>query len=62
MPPTANLRLALSKDELVLVNNALNEILHGPDSIDEREFHARLGVERQRAVEFLARIGRLLDR
>jgi hypothetical protein len=40
----------------------LNESLHGPDSIDEREFHARLGLDRQRAVEFLARIRRLLDR
>ena len=60
MSSTANLGLALSKDELVLVSNALNEVLHGPDAIEECEFQTRLGVDRQRATELLARIGRLL--
>ncbi len=60
MSSTANLGLALSKEELVLVSNALNEVLHGPHAVAEWEFQTRLGVDRQRATELLARISRLL--
>ena len=37
----------LSRDELVWINNALNEVLNGPEAIEEWEFHARLGGDRQ---------------
>jgi len=39
----------LTQDELLAINNALNEVCHGPDSIDEEEFHTRMGVERHEA-------------
>lgn len=29
----------LQRDELLAVNNALNEVLHGPEAIDREEFH-----------------------
>jgi hypothetical protein len=38
----------LTADEALLLNNALNEVLHG---IDIPEFQTRLGVTRQRADE-----------
>lgn len=30
-----------SRAELVWINNALNGILHGPEAIEQREFHAQ---------------------
>lgn len=32
-----------TRDELLWVNNALNEVLGGPQAIDEWEFHSRMG-------------------
>ena len=43
------------EDRLILVN-ALNEILHGPDAIEEWEFHSRIGVDRAEALGLLRRI------
>ncbi len=37
--------LQLTNRELVAVSNALNEVCHGPDAIDDCEFQARMGVE-----------------
>jgi len=38
--------LELTRDELRILNNALNEVCHGPDAIeDEGEFHTRMGAE-----------------
>ena len=33
----------LSRDELLWINNALAEVLGGPDAIAEWEFHTRIG-------------------
>ncbi len=52
--------ISLSKDELVLFNNAVNEVLNGPDAIDDMEFRTRLGVDRLFAKETLAKIGDIL--
>ena len=52
----------LSKDELVLFNNAVNEVLNGPDAIDDKEFQTRLGVNRPFAKDTLARISDLLEK
>ncbi len=49
--------LRISQDELGTLNNALNEILHGPDAIEEWEFHARVGATRDEARSLLDQIG-----
>jgi hypothetical protein len=49
--------LEVSQDELVMLNNALNEVLHG---IDIPEFHARIGAERDAAEKLLAEVGRIV--
>ena len=46
--------LELTQDELVAVSNALNEVCHGPDAIEEWEFHLRMGVTRNEAKALLA--------
>lgn len=51
----------LSHAELVLVNNALNEILHGPDAIPAAEFQTRTGVSVEEAEVLLKRIGNALE-
>ncbi len=53
--------LAVSEHDLVLINNALNEVCNGVD-IADAEFETRLGGSREEARELLGRIGRLLGR
>ncbi len=50
----------LTVAELVLLSNALNEVLHGV-GIEEPEFSTRLGASRAEAEQLLARIGSLVD-
>jgi hypothetical protein len=50
------------RDELLAVNNALNEVLNGPDSIEDREFHSRMGVETAEARALLTAIGAAFER
>jgi hypothetical protein len=53
----------LSRVELTILNNALNEILHGPDAIDhDGEFHARIGAWPDEARGLLGDFGSLLGR
>jgi hypothetical protein len=54
-------RADLARNDLLVINNALNEILHGPDAIDEVEFHTRIGVTRGEAERLLDEVGRALD-
>jgi len=54
-PHAAELRL--TRDELLIINNALNEICHG---IDVPEFATRIGAEPAEAKRLLAEIGALL--
>jgi hypothetical protein len=42
--------------ELVLLNNALNEVCNGI-TLDDDEFQTRLGVDRKTARKLLAKLG-----
>jgi hypothetical protein len=44
---------SLTEDDLLLINNALNEIINGPGAIDVWEFQTRTGVEFQDAEKLL---------
>lgn len=46
----------LSVDDRIAIVNALNEVLHGPDAIEDWEFATRLGVSRSTAFQTLQRI------
>lgn len=47
-------------EELVLLSNALNEILNGPAAIEAWEFQTRTGLERSQAEALLERISNLI--
>jgi len=40
--------LELTRDELMAAANALNEVLNGPEAIEEWEFHPRMGPRPRR--------------
>jgi hypothetical protein len=46
----------LTRDELSWISNALNEVLNGPDAIDEWEFHMRIGGSREEVDSLRARM------
>jgi hypothetical protein len=46
----------LTRDELIWINNALNEVLNGPDAIDEWEFLTRMGGSRDEISSLLSRL------
>jgi hypothetical protein len=48
--------LSLSIQDLVLINNALNEIINGPAAISLAEFQTRTGVSLNEAEALLSRI------
>jgi hypothetical protein len=50
--------IRLSAHELILINNALNEVCNGVD-IDDAEFATRLGAEREELRQLLSDIGSL---
>jgi hypothetical protein len=52
----------LDRDELTLLNNALNEILNGPQAIESSEFSTRVGSSRREAEALLAAIDSALGR
>ena len=47
--------VTLTEDELVMINNALNEVCHGL-RIDDRELRIRTGFSRQEMVALLDRL------
>ena len=49
----------LTKDELVIVSNAINEICHGPEAIEDWEFGTRVGASRTEAKALLERLRKL---
>jgi len=55
------LNVELTADDLVAINNALNEVCHGPDAIPEWEFQARMGLDRAIAKQTLGRIKTALN-
>lgn len=48
--------LNLSSQELVLITNALNEIINGPDAIASVEFQTRTGIGINEARALLSRM------
>jgi len=52
--------LEVSRGELILINNALNEVSNGIH-MDEGEFQTRLGVSVEDARRLLRRVQALLD-
>ncbi len=56
----SHLTIELNRSELLLLNNALNEVCHGLD-FSGAEFHTRLGVEKSRAVVVLDQLNTLHD-
>lgn len=50
-----------TRDELLWVNNALNEVLNGPGAIEEWEFHTRMGGERDQVQALLHKVSEQLD-
>jgi len=59
-PTSASLQL--TKDELLLLNNALNEVCNGVHELGhDGEFQTRLGTTRHRAREILREISQLID-
>jgi hypothetical protein len=55
-PPTP---VAFTRDELVVINNALNEVCHGLP-IDDDEFQTRIGYPRTTAQNLLKKIAHAL--
>jgi transcriptional regulator of heat shock response len=55
---SSNIELRMTQDELVILNNALNEVCHG---FEVDEFETRIGSSREQASSLLQAIGQLLD-
>jgi hypothetical protein len=53
--------MELGRDELLWINNALNEILHGPEAIQECEFHSRTGGEKLAVEALLTKVSDRMD-
>ena len=51
--------IGLSRDELLIVNAALNEVCNGMAVF---EFETRIGADRERVALLLKEVGLLLDR
>ena len=43
-------------EELQIINNALNEILNGPEAIDIEEFFTRIGATTEDAEKLLRKV------
>ena len=52
---------AFTRDELVVINNALNEVCHGL-SFDDDEFQTRIGYSRAMAQNLLRKIAKALGK
>lgn len=48
--------MAFSREELVWINNALAEVLGGPEAIEDWEFHTRIGGERDEVRALLQKV------
>ena len=46
----------LTRSEITVLNTALNEVLHGPEAIEDWEFQTRIGVTRREAEAVLTSI------
>ncbi|HEV3447755.1 MAG TPA: hypothetical protein VG099_24175 [Gemmataceae bacterium] len=52
---------AFTHDELVIINNALNEVCHGL-SLDDEEFQTRIGYSRAMAQSVLKKVAKALGK
>jgi hypothetical protein len=50
-----------TREELVIINNALNEICNGI-SMSDSEFQTRVGYTREAAQKLLAKVGKALEK
>ena len=57
MHPTTVRTWTSAATKLLWINNALNEILHGSEAIEEWEFQTRMGGDRDQVKALLRRIG-----
>ena len=62
MTSTDHITIELTRDDLLAINNALNEVCHGANAIPEREFQTLMGVERSEAQATLRKITDRLPR
>ncbi len=53
--------LAFTHDELVIINNALNEVCNG-QSFEDDEFQTRIGYSRDTARKLLAKVGKAVEK
>jgi hypothetical protein len=53
------LQIAISREEPLIVDAALNEVCNG---IEVFEFDARIGADRERVAALLKEVGQLLDK
>jgi hypothetical protein len=53
--------MTLSAEDVRIAHQALNEILHGPDAIEDWEFHSRIGVDRAQAIAVLGKLEKIYD-
>lgn len=56
-----NVTVQFTKDEMIGIINALNEVLHGPQAIEEWEFSMRMCLERSEAERLLDKLNELYD-
>jgi len=57
----ADAAFAFTRDELVLLNNALNEVCNGA-AIEDWEFSTRLGADRSEALSLLRQLGAAISK
>jgi hypothetical protein len=55
------LQIEVTRDELLMINDALNEVCHGIQ-LEDWEFSTRLGVERSEAQQLLSEVSEVLKR
>jgi hypothetical protein len=51
--------IRFSLDEMIILNNAFNEVCNG---LDIHEFSLRVGAEREEVAELLSAIGAIIDK
>jgi len=54
--------IELTRDDLLAINNALNEVCHGAYALPDWEFPMLMGVERAEAQATLKKVGAILSR
>ena len=57
---TPSTRPNFTHDDLVIINNALNEVCNGL-SIDDDEFQTRIGYSRKLALKVLEKVAKALE-